>query len=214
MCRLALYKNIIHIKACSCILTVRLCSHTGTQIQSDGCLTTQHTLWYTKEKSTKESSRINYKSVDIRWSSNSHEVRRGGFPGSLEIPNQVTGLRGKMWHDINPVAQYTSTTANRQHQHTMQDDLLIQHSLLGDPSSYLLLYSCGHKPSEGCKTSQNPLCRLAKIQPNRTFQRKEESRSRAQKREEKKRRVSQTLIRGRTGWEEGRRDKHFSKQSI
>lgn len=109
-----------------------------------------------------------------------------------------------MWHNINPAAQHNWTTAHRQHQHTAWDDLLIQHGLLGDPSSYLLLYSCGHKPSEGCKTSQYPLCRLAKIQPNRTFQRKEGSRGR-EKRGEEKRRVSQALIRGRTGWEEGRR---------
>lgn len=115
-----------------------------------------------------------------------------------------------MWFSINPVAQHSTITANIHHRHKMQDDLLIQHSLLGDPSSYLLLYSCGHKPSEGCKTSQNPLCRLAKIQPNRTFQRKEESSNRAQR--EEKRHVSQTLIRRRTGGKKGMKSSHACSQ--
>lgn len=117
-----------------------------------------------------------------------------------------------MWHNINPEAQHNSTTANMKQQHTVWDDLLIQHRVLGDPSSYLLLYSCGHKPSVGCKTSQYPLCRLAK-KSNQTehSRKKRKAVSRAKKeRREEKRRVSQTLIRGRTGWEEGR-GKHFLK---
>lgn len=143
---------------------------------------------------TVELWRLNHTRVDIKWSCNSHNERRGGFPFSLETLNQVTGLGGKTWHNINPAVQHNSTTANRQHQHTVWDDLLIWHSLLGDPSSYLLLYSCGHKPSEGCKTSQYPLCRLAKIQPNRTFQRKEESRKQSTERERRRKETCQSDI--------------------
>lgn len=87
----------------------------------------------------------------------------------------------------------TLTTANREHQHMEWDDLLIQYSLLGDPCNYLLLYSCSHNPSEGCKTPLNPLRRLAKIQPNRTFQRKVGSGNRSQKKRGKKRPVSQDI---------------------
>lgn len=69
--------------------------------------------------------------------------------------------------------RHTRAAANRHHQHTAWvgwgwgcgwggGDLLIQSSLLGDPSSYLLLYSWSRKPSEGGKTPLYPLCRLAK----------------------------------------------------
>ncbi len=66
--------------------------------------------------------------MDIKWSSNSNKAMKGGFPCSLENLNEVTGLM-VMWGNINPVAQHNSTIANRQHQHTVEDDLLIQHSL-------------------------------------------------------------------------------------
>lgn len=65
-------------------------------------------------------------------------------------------------------------------------DLLIQSSLLGDPSSYLLLYSWSHKPSEGGKTPLYPLCRLAKKKKKNPTtenipEKREGSRSKAQR---------------------------------
>lgn len=113
-------------------------------------------------------------------------------------------VKGSRGYDTTSIQwNNTLTTANREHQHMEWDDLLIQYSLLGDPCNYLLLYSCSHNPSEGCKTPLNPLCRLAKIQPNRTFQRKVGSGNRSHKKRGKKRLVSQTLIRRTTVWEEG-----------
>lgn len=132
---------------------------------------------------------------------------KGWSSSSLGTTQHDTGTQG---NDVRSVAQHNSTTAKSSSKRHVGRAL--NTSRLGDSSRYLLPYSCGHKPSEGCKTSQYPLCRLVKVQPHRTFQSERKAVAEHTEKEEK-RHVSLTLIGGK-GQGGRKREKHFWKESI